>query len=78
MGYKGRAQRMERTEMQMVRMMCGARLLERKRNEELRGWVRLESVRKVTRRGRLRWFGHVMRRGEDGWLKKCMNLEVGE
>jgi hypothetical protein len=70
-------QRMERTEMQMVRMMCGTRLLERKRNEELRGWLGLESVRKVMRRGRLRWFGHVMRRGEDDWLKKCMNLEVG-
>jgi hypothetical protein len=70
-------QRMERTEMQMVRMMCEARLLERKRNEELTRWLGLESVRKVMRRGKLRWFGHVMRSGEDDWLKKCMNLEVG-
>ena len=30
------------------------------------------------RRGRLRWFGHVMRRDEDDWLKKCMKFKVGE
>ena len=25
---------------------------------------------------RLRWFGHVMRKEDDDWVKRCMNLEV--
>ena len=26
--------------------------------------------------GRLRWYGHVERRPDDDWLKKCQNMEV--
>ena len=26
--------------------------------------------------GRLRWYGHVMRKGDEGWLKKCMEYRV--
>ena len=29
------------------------------------------------RRGRLRWFGHVERKGVDDWVSACRNLEVG-
>lgn len=70
-------QRMERTEMQMVRLMCGVKLRERFRNEELRGWMGIEQLGSVIRRGRLRWFGHVERRDEEDWLKKCMKMDVG-
>ena len=45
-------QRMERTEMQMVRLMCGVKLRERFRNEELRGWMGIEQLGSVIRRGR--------------------------
>ena len=37
-------QRMERAEMQMVRLMCGVKLKERKRNEELRRWLGIETL----------------------------------
>ena len=64
-------QRMERADMQMVRLMCGVKLRERKRNEELRWWIGIETLREVLRRRRLRWFGHVERRDDEEWLKKC-------
>ena len=28
------------------------------------------------RRRRLRWFGHVLRKDDEDWVKKCMALEV--
>ena len=27
-------------------------------------------------RGRLRWFGHLERKGNDDWVSTCRNLEV--
>ena len=31
----------------------------------------------MLRRGRLRWFGHVERKDEEEWLKKCTKMDVG-
>ena len=28
------------------------------------------------RSGRLRWYGHVMRKGDEDWVKKCMEYRV--
>mgnify|MGYP006336095605 CR=1 FL=1 len=36
----------------------------------------IEAVRVVLKKGRLRWWGHVERREDTHWLKKCMKLEV--
>ena len=30
----------------------------------------------IVRRGRLRWFGHVERKADDDWVKKCTKVEV--
>ena len=69
-------QRLQRTEMQMVRWMCGAKLRDRVSSEELRNRLGIESVKVKLRRGRLRWRGHVERRDEANWVKKCMYMEV--
>jgi hypothetical protein len=69
-------QRMERTEMQMVRWMCGTKLSDRIPNEELRGRLGIESVKDALKRRRLRWWGHIERREESNWLKRCQKLEV--
>ena len=69
-------QRMERTEMQMVRWMCGTKLRDRITNAELRSRLGIESVSDALKRRRLRWWGHIERREESNWLKKCQNLEV--
>jgi len=47
--------KMNRTEMSMIRWICGVKLNERK-NEELLG---LEPVSLMIKKSRLRWFGHV-------------------
>ena len=62
----------ERTEIQMIRWMCGISLKDRRTNEELRGLVGVEFITTFIRSGRLRWYGHVMRKGDEDWVKKCM------
>ena len=51
--------KMNRTEMSTIRWMCGIKLNERKRSEELRELLGLEPVSLMIKKSRLRWFGHV-------------------
>ena len=54
----------ERAEMQMIKWMCGISLKDRRTNEELRRLVGVEPITTFIRSGRLRWYGHVMRKGD--------------
>ena len=45
-----------RIEIRMIRWMCGVKLNERKKSEELLG---LEPVSLIIKKSRLRWFGYV-------------------
>ena len=67
---------LDRAEMRMVRWMCGVSLLDHIRSEDLRKRMEILSIEEMLRRARLRWFGHVMRKDDDDWVKKCMDLEV--
>jgi len=51
--------KMNHTEMSMIRWICGVKLNERKKSEELRELLRLELVSLMIKKSRLRWFGHV-------------------
>ena len=62
----------ERAEMQMIRWICGISIKDRRTNEELRRLVGVEPITTFIRSGRLRWYGHVMRKGDEDWVKKCM------
>ena len=53
------SKRLERTERAMVRRMCGVKLSDRVKSEDLYGRLGIESVTEVIRASRLRWFGHV-------------------
>ena len=66
----------QRAEMQMIRWMCGISLKDRRTNEELRRLVGVELITTFIRSGRLRWYGHVMRKGDENWVKKCMEYRV--
>ena len=55
----------ERAEMQMIIWMCGIPMKDRRTNEELRRLVGVEPITTVIRSGRLRWYRHVMRKGEE-------------
>ena len=43
---------------------------------EVRRRLGVEDVAITMRRNRLRWFGHVERRGDASWLKKVRQVEV--
>ena len=45
-------------------------------NEELRRLVGVESITIVIRSDRLRWYGHVMRKSDEDWVKKFMEFRV--
>jgi len=67
---------MNRTEMSKIRWMCGVKLNKRKKSEELRHPLGLEPVSFMIKKGRLRWFGHVERKDDNDWVKRCITLEV--
>ena len=66
----------EREEMQMIRWMRGVSLKDRRTSEELRRLVGVHPITTVFRSGRLRWYGHVIRKSDEDWVKKCMEYRV--
>ena len=60
----------------MVRWMCGVSLKDRKRSEDLYSLLGFQSVAKVVRHSRLRWFGHVERKNGDHGVSACRNVVV--
>ena len=56
--------------------MCGITRRDRVRNEIIREKVGVASVEDKMREGRLRWFGHVMRRGTDAPVRRCERLTL--
>ena len=59
----------ERADMQMIRCMCGVSLKDRRTSEELRKLVGVQPITTVIRSGRLRWYGHVMRKSDEDRLE---------
>jgi len=62
--------KMNRTEMSMIRWMCAVKLNEKKKSEELRELLGLESVSLMIKRSRLRWFGQMERKDDNDWVKR--------
>ena len=68
--------KLNRTEMSMIRWMCGVKLNEKKKSEELRELLGLEPVSVIIKKSRLRWFGHVERKDDNDWVKRCVTWEA--
>ena len=71
--------RLRRAKRMMVRRMCGVSLKDRKdwkRSDELLSCLGIECVENKIQRARLRWFGHVERKEENNWVKKCTRMNV--
>ncbi|KAM3203386.1 hypothetical protein P3L10_031012 [Capsicum annuum] len=60
----------------MLRWMCGFTRGDRVRNESIREKVGVASMEDKMREVRLRWFGHVMRRGTDAPVRRCERLAL--
>ena len=69
---------LHRTEMRMVRWMCGVKLKDRLPSKELRERLGIDDIALVLQQNRLRWYGHVLQKDDDDddWVKKCMEYEV--
>ena len=42
----------------------------------LRERLGIDDVALVLQQNRLRWYGHVLRKDDDDWVKKCIEYEV--
>jgi len=68
---------LQRAEMRMVRWMCGVKLKDRLPSKELRERLGIDDIALVfLQQNRLHWYGHVLRKDDDDWVKKCMEYEV--
>ena len=68
-------QKLKRTEASMMRRMCGVSL-KKHLSLALRGRLGIDCVSDLVRRSRLIWFGHVIRKDDQQWLRKCMDFKV--
>jgi len=60
----------------MVRWVCGVKLQDRVPSKGLRERLGLDDIISVLQQNRLRWYGHVLRKEDNDWMKKCMEYEV--
>ena len=67
---------LQRAEMRMVRWMCVVKLKDRLPSKELRERLGIDDITLVLQQIRLHWYGHVLRKEDDVWVKKCMEYEV--
>jgi len=62
--------------MRMVKWMCGMKLQDRVPSKGLKARLRLDDTISVLQQNGLRWYGHVLQKEDNDWLKKCMEYEV--
>ena len=67
---------LQRAEIRMVRWMCGIKLQDRVPSKGLRGRLGLDDIISVLQQNRLRWYGHVLQKEDNDWVKICMEYEV--
>ena len=67
---------LQRAEKRMVRWMCGIKLKDRLPSKELRERLGVDDIALILQQNRLRWYGHVLRKDDNHWVKKCMEYEV--
>ena len=64
-------------EMKMLRMICGVTKRHRERNEYIRASLGVDNIEDKLAQGRLRWFGHVSRKGEDDAVRRVWGWDRG-
>jgi len=63
--------------MRMVRWMCGVKIKYRLPSKELRERLGIDDTALVLQQNRLRWYGHLLGKEDDDWVKKCMECPRG-
>ena len=67
---------LQRAEMRMVRWMCNVHVKDRVPSKELRERLGIDDIILILQQNRLRWYGHVLQKEDNDWVKKCMEYEV--
>jgi len=67
---------LQRAKMRMVRWMCNVKVKDRVPIKELRERLGIDDIIFILQQNRLRWYGHVLRKEDTDWVKKCMEYEV--
>ena len=68
---------LRKNERAMVRAMCGAKLMDKKRTEDLMEMLGLkETAVQMVKANGVRWYGHVLRRDDGHLLRKVLEFEV--
>ena len=68
---------LRRTERAMIRAMCGVRLMDKKKTNDLMDMLGLEeSLEQRAKANGVRWYGHVLRRDEGHVLRTALEFEV--
>ena len=73
---KKQVEEMEVAEMKMLRFAMGVTRKDKIRNEYIRSTVKVERLGMKMKEGRLRWYGHVMRRDKEYEERKMMEMEL--
>ena len=73
---KKQVEEMEVAEMKMLRFAMGVTRKDKIRNEHMRSTVKVERLGMKMREGRLRWYGHVMRRDQEYVGRKMIKMEL--
>ena len=73
---KKQVEEMEVAEMKMLRFAMGVTRKDKIRNEHIRSTIKVEQLGMKMREGRLRWYGHVMRRDQEYVGRKMMEMEL--
>jgi len=69
-------ERLERTEMRMLRWILSLTLRDRKRNNDICRILGVACITDKVREARLRWYGHIQRREEDECVKRILEANV--
>ena len=67
---------MKVAEMKMLKFAMGVTRKDKIRNAYIRGTVKIERLGMKMREGRLKWYGHVMRRDQEYVGRKMMEMEL--
>ena len=73
---KKQVEEMEVAEMKMLRFAMGVTRKDKIRKEHIRITVKVEQLGMKMKEGRLRWYGHVMRRDQEYVGRKIMEMEL--
>ena len=70
---------LSRTERNMVRAMCGRKVVDRKTTELQMDMLGLkDTINRLATANRVRWYGYVLRRDDDSVLRVALDLEVSD